>query len=377
MTSALELATSSGAQPATAERPRGLLHYADWLHDEVLAFNLAAYPARRVDWVDPRWRWMFLESAARLGVDPMVWLYRATTGVVAHQGAIPVRLQAGGREFTTGWFVETMVLEKFRGKAVGAMVVQKALEELPLNLSLGQTAEMRAIQIALGWVEVGPFERRIYVLRPDRVLSGRIGGPGRRVAAAGLAGLQRLRGWRTWLRRRARLCVKEISRFDDRHDRLWRTVAGEFDCAVVRDASYLNWKYVEQPGQSFIRLEFRDSGEVVALAILMVRPADDSYAYARGFIVDLVVAPSRAAVVRAVLAASCSVLEAHGADLVEVDLIARALAPRLKEIGFTARPPERVLLVSTAGASAGVAGALRDRRSWFITLGDSDVDRPW
>ena len=57
----------------------------------------------------------------------MVWLYRAKAGIVGQQGAIAVRLKVDQEEFTTGWFVETMVLESHRGKAMGPMLVRKAM----------------------------------------------------------------------------------------------------------------------------------------------------------------------------------------------------------------------------------------------------------
>src|SRR2546422_180295 len=114
---------------STQDGPRGLLGYEPSLEDEILEFQKVAYPARRQDWIAPRWRWMFLASAERLGVSPMVWLYRNASGIVAHQGAIPIRLKIGKAERVTGWFVETMALPSVRGKAIGPMLVKKALED--------------------------------------------------------------------------------------------------------------------------------------------------------------------------------------------------------------------------------------------------------
>src|SRR5512145_469264 len=118
------------APAALADAPRGLVRYQPVLDNELFAFQREAFPTRRADWVEPRWRWMFQSSAARLGVEPMVWLYRGKQGIVAQQGAIPVRLHSRAGECTTGWFVETMVLEQVRGRAVGPMLVAKAKEEL-------------------------------------------------------------------------------------------------------------------------------------------------------------------------------------------------------------------------------------------------------
>src|SRR4029079_16731893 len=105
--------------------------------------------------------------------------------------------------------------------------------------------------------------------------------------AAGL-GLRASSAVRDLLRERTRSEVREVSRFDDRHDRLWASASSSMPCAVVRDASYLNWKYVDQPGQEFLRLEIRNAAGLVGSAVLAFRAPDQHYQYHRAFLVDLV-----------------------------------------------------------------------------------------
>jgi hypothetical protein len=357
---------------------RGIVRYDPTLDEEILRFNLEAYPTRRRDWVEPRWRWMFLESAKRLGVEPMVWMYRTGGRIVAHQGAIPVRLRVGGQEFTTGWFVETMVLESHRGKAIGPMVVKKALEDLPFNLSLGQTQDMRTLQFALGWKQVAPLETYVYALNPLAVVAGKVPSAIKPVAAAALWGRQRIRAATSGVAgKTSEFTIRPVARFNGGHDRLWERIRDRFPCAVVRDASFLNWKYVDQPGQNFVRIEVvRDRGPV-AVVVIALRSGEVGYAYRRGFLVELIVDPADRAAVHASIRAGCDVLEADGADLLVCDLISPVFAAALVDCGFSAREPERYLLVSTAGLETALAGRLQDPSTWLATGGDSDIDRPW
>jgi hypothetical protein len=364
--------TPAAAAPAL----RGLVGYDRSLDDEILRFNREGHPHRRADWVEPRWRWMFLASASRLGVRPMVWMFRGTTGIVAHQGGIPVRLRVDRQEMTTGWFVETMVLESHRGKAIGPMVVKKALEDLPLNLSLGQTEAMRTLQFALGWVQVAPLDEYVLVLNPAAAVQGKVPGPVAPLAAALLSAAGRLRAWRRG-RVASRLAVRPIERFGAAHDRLWERVRDRFGCAVVRDASYLNWKYVDQPGQSFTRLEVVRDGEPLALIVVTTRPQEPPYAYRRGFIVELVADPVDRPSVMAGLDAGCAELARQGAALVRFDLIGEALAAHARAYGFRQHAATRFLLVATGGAAPDVASRMTDPRAWLVTMGDSDIDRPW
>jgi hypothetical protein len=362
----------------TTAVPSGLLRYSPEIEDDIIRFQREVFAYRRQDWVVPRWRWMFVESAERLAVAPMVWVYRRPEGVVGHQGAIPVRVKVGESQHVSGWFVETAVLDSVRGKAIGPMVVAKALQDLPFNLSLGQTPEMRAIQFRLGWTEVCPLRTCVFVLRANPVLRTRVRQPLlRHAAAAALATAQAARHWWGRRRGRGRFEVRAIERFDETHTTLWRQVARQYPCAVVRDASYLNWKYTTQPGQQFTRLEIRRDGALAGLVVVTVREPSPGRPYRRGFIVDAVLPPRDADVVHAAYDAARRALLERGADLMVLEIANDDLVRHARAFGFMANTPERVFLVATGGLPPEQAALVRAPENWLITGGDSDIDRPW
>jgi len=357
---------------------RGLMGYEASLEAEIFAFQKAAYPERRQDWIAPRWQWMFLSSAQRLGVPPMVWLYRNAAGIVAHQGAIPVRLKVGAAEHITGWFVETMALESVRGKAIGPMLIKKALDDLPFNLSLGQTPQMRTIQLAMGWHHVAPLDTYVLVLNPRRVLGAKLRPRWLQYPAAlGYTALQRSKHFLGQRRLPWTPTVAEIARFDATHDRLWDAVKHAYPCIVVRDASYLNWKYVDQPGQNFLRLEVRHNATVVAIAVVLIVEPGQVYPYRRGFLVDLLVPATNQEVIWAALEAVRQACQQRDVDLLTFYLVSHALRSAVTSFGFFLREPTRFFLVSAGGISSEVSRAVLSPAHWFITQGDSDIDRPW
>jgi hypothetical protein len=360
------------------QKSKGLLEYGESLEHDILVFQREAYPTRRRDWIAPRWRWMFLESAQRLGVAPMVWVYRNASGVVAHQGAIPVKLKVGTDEHITGWFVETMALESVRGKAIGPMLIKKALEDVPFNLSLGQTPKMRAIQLAMGWQHVAPLETYVLIFNQQKVFANKVrplwlGN----LAACGLSILQGSRRMLGWRRLRWIPTISEITRFDASHDRLWEEVEHEYQCIVVRDASYLNWKYVDQPGQDFVRIAVRRDEKLVAIAVVLIVEPGSTYVYRRGFLVDLIVPISDAEVIWAALEAVRKICTDRSVDLLTFYLINHALRESITSYGFFARKPTRFFLVAMQGVSTEENELMSSHKNWFITMGDSDIDRPW
>jgi hypothetical protein len=375
----VDFASDTTARPAVAgtERPRGLVRYTPSLDDELFVFQREAFPTRRADWVEPRWRWMFQQSAERLGIEPMVWLYRGKQGILAQQGGIPVRLHTSDGECITGWFVETMVLEQARGKAVGPMLVAKARQDLPFNISLGQTEQMRELQYSLGWKRVADLETLVFVLRAAKAVDGKVPAAVRPAAGATLRVSQTLRWWRGRRQAAATFVAEPLTQFGPAHDELWARVKAAYAVAVVRDASYLNWKYVEQPGQDFIRLEIRRDGKVTGIVVISIVEPDGVYRTRRVFVNEIVVDPNNDRDVWSALEAARTQAIDRGGDLLLFDVINPALVRRALGFGFTRRESTRVLLVATNEPAPPAEQLALDGANWLITRGDSDIDRPW
>jgi hypothetical protein len=173
------------------------------------------------------------------------------------------------------------------------------------------------------------------------------------------------------------LRAAEIARFDASHDELWRRVASSVTCAVVRDASYLNWKYVDQPGQSFVRLEMRDGDRLAGVAVIALREPDDAYKYRRALLVDLVAPFGDARLLQQLVQAAVAAAGDLGADAMVCLHIGAALTRALKACRFTLRKPERLLLVDAGTLPAAIRDTVSNAANWLVTQGDSDVDRPW
>jgi hypothetical protein len=167
-----------------------------------------------------------------------------------------------------------------------------------------------------------------------------------------------------------------VDRFDERHDALWTRIAAHYPTAVVRDASFLNWKYVTQPGQDFVRMHFVRDGGIVAIAVLQIREAGGAYSYRRGFIADLVMAPDDSRLAATVLEACRSACRERGCATLTMLLLHGGIERQLRRFGFVRREPERYLLVAAGGLSSDDEQALVAPRNWLLTMGDSDIDRP-
>jgi hypothetical protein len=269
--------------------------------------------------------------------------------------------------------VDTMVLPEYRDQALGSRLMVEAHDDQPFALSLGQTGEMREIQLRLGWQQVAPLQIAQLLLRPESVLKSKLPAPAAWAAGLGLRASSTVRGW---LDDGPRYEARPVQRFDARHDALWETMARGVVCAVVRDASYLNWKYVDQPGQRFHAFDLMERGELRGVAVWMVREPDQHYKYRRAFLVDLVVPLDDAAVVEQVIKSAVAALAAEGVDAAICLHIDARLTRALRACGFYLRAPERYLLVDPGPLTGDALARVLDPHGWFVTQGDSDIDRP-
>ena len=353
---------------------KGFFGYEPALEAEVFDLLRAEYGDRDPATVADNWRWMFVAAAERLGVAPPVWVYRKAKTVVAHQGAIPVSLKVGDQVVNTGWFVETLAAESVRGSPVGPMLIKKALEDMPLNLSLGQTAQMRELQFAMGWHEVAALEKYVFVSGYRMNLRNKLPPVAAELAAVALGIRNRLRWRAARTRASGRLQTSVVERFGPELAIVWERMAATVGSAVVRDPAYLNWKYADRRYRSFTRLVLSDNSGPVGIAIVMTAEPNAVYPYRRGYLVDLVAPLDQSGTVAALIAESVGTLIELGAQSVTCQLLGERVAAELREIGFMRRDSHYRFLVATGGTDAETGRQLLDPNGWFVTLGDSDAD---
>jgi hypothetical protein len=143
-------------------------------------------------------------------------------------------------------------------------------------------------------------------------------------------------------------------------------------CLAVRDSSYLNWKYVDQPGQRFECWEVFLSKRLLGVFVTKTEEPNAVYAYRRSNWVDMVCA-MEPETIDTVIHGCIFSSEKHGADAISIHLTHRLIEERLLAQGFFARQETRYLYASR-GLTESVPGLVDF--DWLVNQGDSDIDRP-
>jgi NAD(P)-dependent dehydrogenase (short-subunit alcohol dehydrogenase family) len=357
------------SQPHAPEVAYEITGYDAGIGDEIDRFEEQVAPRRRTDqWLDS-WKWRYIESARRLATDPRVWVYREVGKILAWSGAVPSKLKIGSEERLASWVHWQLPADADRDQEIARRLLIRAVDEFPFSLSLARTEQSRALLRQSGWVEVAQLESAELMLNPDAVLQRkRDGSP-----TLGEWGWRAATAVRTLLRHRARVNIQPLDRFEERHDRLWQFAAREIACGVVRDAAWLNWKYVDQPAQDILRLEVIDGSSLLGVVVLTFREADEARPYRHAVLSDLLAPLADADSLSKLFEVASAAAAERNADAVLCEHAGQSLTRALRQNGFVIGPSGRRLFVNPGQLSPEVRAKVVAGKEWLLTAGDVDL----
>jgi hypothetical protein len=159
--------------------------------------------------------------------------------------------------------------------------------------------------------------------------------------------------------------LNELSQFDERTDALWAEVADGYAVAIVRDAAYMNWRYIDNP-DDYVVLGLNRDGVLRGIVVLKMTLRRGVTV---GDIVDLVYPVKDVATFRLLLRLAvdrcreldCALVESWAIRGTRLDhqFIRAGFAMRRKAVKFLISPdyPESLLY---------------DKDAWLLTQGDGN-----
>lgn len=162
------------------------------------------------------------------------------------------------------------------------------------------------------------------------------------------------------------LSVEPLQDFDHQARWLWDRVCGHFGVGTIRDADYLNWRYVHRPGARYERLGVRDANGILR-GVAVLREGEWAGVHAV-WMIDWIVPPEEPDVGRTLLATACNLARRFGTG--HLAAVLPDWSPWFDHFqcaGFRVQPSGH-LLVARPGAKRFHEVWLRDH--WWYTLGD-------
>ena len=334
----------------------------------VLALHRRAWP--EADISNERFlRWQYDENPAGLALSALA---RTRPGELIGQfGALPLRLSVDGEERLGALGLNVVTHEAFQRQGVFVALGRAADERMAqagatIAFAMPNENSFPGFVRHLGYTHAGDVPFLVRLVNVRRLAARRLPLPGLPALAALLA-----RPFAPPLPRApeqaAGITVERVEQFDAEFDTFWQRVRGRERVMVVRDASYLDWRFRRIPLRRYEIYRARDDGELVGYTVL--RQAD-VLGMRAGLVVDFLTGNPDAG--RALLSQALARFASEDVDLLAALMLSHTPEYRLlRRAGFRPLPrallPQRFRLVARDGA------AVRDLRSWFFTMGDYDV----
>ncbi|MEO6812812.1 MAG: hypothetical protein ABI172_02710 [Ginsengibacter sp.] len=107
--------------------------------------------------------------------------------------------------------------------------------------------------------------------------------------------------------------IKFISRFQEDYDKLWAKVVQKITIGINRDAAYMNWRYVEKPGEDYSRYGFYENGVLEGIVIFALK---NKHGGKIGYLMEILFNPENEAAGNKLLKFCSKVLKMNKADLI-------------------------------------------------------------
>jgi hypothetical protein len=333
---------------------------------------------------DPRrntqeyWRWEFRDCPAG---DAIIWVALAGDSIIGHYAIRPAMMHHCGEPVLGSTSIDAMTHPDYRRESVFATLGERAYADLAqdgpaLTYIFPRKISMKGSIAKFDWKYLCTLPVLVKPVDVDAVVERLVSD---RAVLAPVRHMSRLllslayRGDRVHPKEHYR--VRWIERFDSGLDELWKQLTPQYPLAVVRDSTYMNWRYFDNPGRRYRTMVAEQGGSIVSYVTLRCM---EQYGLRGGMIVDLGALPACEGALAALLEKAEGFFRDERVDLAACLINGDERYVRLlRRQGFRSLPPRvgfKQWYFGYRQNSAAIDGeTCADRSNWFLTFGDTDV----
>jgi GNAT superfamily N-acetyltransferase len=314
-----------------------------------------------------RWHWQYVQNPNTPAEGPQIWLAREGPTLVGQCATVPVRLTLKGLEIRGSWGMDAMVAPERQREGIGNVLFRAWDQNVGASLGLGLSDSSHRLLQNMKWPAVRPVPCLIKPLTRRAVRRPEWPMPLNRLVSA-LTYPYILFVSRS---KPLRAQIEPIRHFDQRFTELWARVAPSFGLAVVRDAAYLNWRYIDPPHVRYSVVALKREETIAGYAVYRHRQE------ARGrvtILVDFLADPADEAGLETLV--RWVDREARAADSDRIRTFATHAGYRrvLRRSGYF-KVKSGLEFTAKVNAVPVPPGFYQETDDWHFTLGDSDQDR--
>jgi hypothetical protein len=286
------------------------------------------------------WHWKFTEKNP--SGHSIIWIAEFESRIIAHFAAVPYRLKIFDEEVAASHSIGALVDEEYQNRGLLKLLgdkIWKGLAERGIFFTWGFPNERasRFHKAILGYEDLINFD--VWKIEKSDIGTAR-SNP----------------AWRA------------IDVFDADFDRLWEECSGDYDIAVVRNRTYLNWRYLQRPDWQYFPFGLYEKKALKGYVVLKIYREDR---IKRGHIVDIFSHREDRDSLNLLVGGSLDFFSEQDVDEATVWIWGNSLIEDLlAEKAFVKIPADIPLLLRINGKHP-CQDQIRDNSHWYFTMGDS------
>jgi GNAT superfamily N-acetyltransferase len=340
--------------------------YQDGDEEQIRALRAVALSsAKDKQW----WRWQYLDNPRGPAI---IYLAEANKRILGHLALLPTLMKIGDKIIQCSQAVDGMVHPDYRRQGMYVKIADKTFE----------FANKDGIAMVFGTpnnqsypIHVGRLQW-IYICNPRLMLKIIDWGDllKRRLRIPGFIGKQLEKFleliWNNKSRcENSEVKIEQITSFDERIDRFWLRASEIKNVMVIRDNKYLNWRYVNKPGNNYKTFIALKGNEIIGYIVITIQREKTI----RGNIIDFLALPGEDTALFMLIERAITYLKNKGAVSVTCLMFRETPYYRvLKKMGFIGRKSKCRLCARILDPSISKE-FVSDPNNWYFSLGDRDV----
>lgn len=168
--------------------------------------------------------------------------------------------------------------------------------------------------------------------------------------------------------------IKQITRFEDDYNTIWNSAAKNIKICVERDADYMNWRYIDKPGENYCCYGLYKSGVLQGVIVFAIKAKHDGLL---GYIMDVVFLPEDTWTAKKLLKFANNTFRQENVDAALAWSIPGAFNYNCyKKRGYFWLPEKlrpQKLFLGARGFIMQDKDAVEDKANWYISYSDSDT----
>jgi hypothetical protein len=329
------------------------------------------------------WEWLYEMNPSTDPERPVIFILEEEGVIIGSVSCVPAQLMVDGAIYNSHWVMDYMVHPEHRGGMKGFRLAREVIKLSASTLGSGFPIQetvpiwLRAGK-KVGVDEVGAFGPMVLPLNARYVLQRKSLNP----LLTGIANLalkpalaiQRIfKGLGT--PSEAGLAIEEVERFDKDTSDFFARVGPGYPIIVLRDDSYLNWRYCDYPGKHYTKLVIRD-GSGVMRGYMVYRTVLKHNGIREGLLVDFLARRRDEAVIRALVHETLARFRRERCDVAKgLEFFIPDMRETMIRLGFFHHPVKRHYLIFYNEICPDKPKSFfRNQANWYVTRNFADQE---